>query len=161
MENCNIRSVNKEELSEVVNLCEAHAAYEQLDFSRNGQEQRFVRDLFGVVPKLYCLVVEENNTLLAYATYMKQYATWDAAEYIYLDCIFVVKKHRSRGIGEQLMNRIKLETSKLKCQLIQWQTPTFNSGAIRFYERIGAVKKSKERFFLTTNNKTNLILNHD
>jgi hypothetical protein len=31
---------------------------------------------------------------------------------------------------------------------VQWQTPAWNEGAIRFYDRIGAVSKEKLRFFL-------------
>ena len=32
--------------------------------------------------------------------------------------------------------------------LIQWQTPDFKARAIKFYKRIGATSKLKERFFL-------------
>ena len=55
---------------------------------------------------------------------------------------------RGFGIGEKLVNRMKLETQKLGCDLIQWQTPDFNERAIKFYKRIGATSKSKERFYL-------------
>lgn len=46
------------------------------------------------------------------------------------------------------MDKIKEEAQKLGCAMIQWQTPEFNKRAIKFYKRIGAVGKSKERFFL-------------
>lgn len=143
-----IRPVKKEELPQIIGLCEAHAAYEQLSFARNGQEERLQKVLFGAEPTLYCLVVEADQKLLAYATYLKQYATWDAAEYLYLDCLFVSETARNQGIGARLMEKIKQEAVRLNCSLIQWQTPTFNTGAIRFYERMGATKKTKERFFL-------------
>lgn len=31
---------------------------------------------------------------------------------------------------------------------MQWQTPSFNVDAVRFYERLGPVKKEKFRLFL-------------
>ncbi|MFT5917067.1 MAG: hypothetical protein ACI81T_003581, partial [Bacteroidia bacterium] len=47
-----------------------------------------------------------------------------------------------------LIRRIQSEAKKLNCSLIQWQTPDFNTRAMKFYKRIGASSKSKERFFL-------------
>jgi GNAT superfamily N-acetyltransferase len=79
---------------------------------------------------------------------MKQYATWDAAYYVYMDCLFLTEDARGKGVGEELINRIKLEANALDCTHIQWQTPDFNERAIKFYNRIGATSKSKERFFL-------------
>ena len=85
--------------------------------------------------------------LLCYATYMRQYATWDACEYIYMDCLFIKEFARGYGLGEKLVNKIKQEGKKLRCDLIQWQTPDFNIRAMKFYRRIGSVSNSKERFF--------------
>jgi GNAT superfamily N-acetyltransferase len=34
------------------------------------------------------------------------------------------------------------------CFELQWQTPSWNEGAIRFYQRLGARSTSKERFTL-------------
>jgi GNAT superfamily N-acetyltransferase len=108
--------------------------------------------LFSNNPSLFCLVVEKDNQLIGYATYMKQFSTWDANHYIYMDCLFMTEESRGFGIGEKLINRIMKEAQKLECVLIQWQTPDFNKRAMKFYNRIGATQKSKERFFLTIGN---------
>ncbi|MEP5913610.1 MAG: GNAT family N-acetyltransferase, partial [Flavobacteriaceae bacterium] len=79
---------------------------------------------------------------------MKQFSTWDSDFYIYMDCLFMTEESRGFGIGEKLINKIKLEGVKNQCTHIQWQTPDFNKRAIKFYNRIGAESKSKERFFL-------------
>ena len=65
-----------------------------------------------------------------------------------MDCLFMTEKARGLGLGEELVSRIKLEGSKLGCNHIQWQTPDFNTRAMKFYYRIGAKSKSKERFYL-------------
>jgi len=143
-----IRFVKQLDLEELVNLCEAHALYEKADFSKEDIKENLQKHLFAQTPTLYCLVVELNSTLIGYATYMKQFSTWDANFYVYMDCLFLNEKSRGLGLGEKLMNTIKEESIKLGCDLIQWQTPTFNSGAIKFYNRIGAYSKDKERFFL-------------
>ena len=105
--------------------------------------------LFSEEPSLYCLIAEHENQLIGYATYMKQFSTWDCAYYIYMDCLFLSENARSFGIGVKLIDRIKIEGTKLACSHIQWQTPNFNIRAMKFYDRIGASSKSKERYFLT------------
>lgn len=144
-----IRFIKNEDVNQLIGLCEAHAIYEKSNYSKNGKVAQLKKDLFSLNPKLYCLIVEKNNKLIGYATFMKQYATWDAQEYIYMDCLFMKEEARGLGLGEQLVDKIKEEGQKLGCELIQWQTLDFNVRAIKFYKRIGATCKSKERFFLT------------
>ena len=72
----------------------------------------------------------------------------DADFYIYMDCLFLTEKSRSLGLGEKLINRIKQECKRLQCNHIQWQTPDFNTRAMKFYNRIGAKSKTKQRYFL-------------
>jgi len=143
-----IRFAEPKDISQIIELCEAHAIYEKSDYSKENKAEQLSKNLFSEDPKLYCLVVSQNKKLIGYATYMKQYATWDACEYIYMDCLFMEDIARGYGIGEKLVKKIQEEGKKLNCILVQWQTHDFNTRAIRFYKRIGATSKSKERFFL-------------
>jgi ribosomal protein S18 acetylase RimI-like enzyme len=34
------------------------------------------------------------------------------------------------------------------CEALQWQTPVWNEGAIRFYDRLGATRLAKQRYTL-------------
>jgi len=143
-----IRLANKTDIQQIIDLCEAHAIFEKSEYVKKGKAEHLAIDLFAKTPKLYCLVVESQDRLIGYATFMKQYATWNACEYIYMDCLFIDESARGLGIGEDLIKRIQQEGKMLGCKLIQWQTPNFNTRAIKFYKRIGATSKSKERFFL-------------
>lgn len=143
-----IRFIQKEEINILVGLCEKHAEYEKSEYSRNGKKELLLKAIFSEKPILYCLVAIKDEKIVGFATYMFQYATWDADFYIYMDCLFLDEKSRGLGLGEKLINQIKKEGKKLDCDLIQWQTPDFNQRAIKFYKRIGAISKSKERFFL-------------
>ncbi|MEM1328049.1 MAG: GNAT family N-acetyltransferase [Bacteroidota bacterium] len=143
-----IRFAEQKDLPEIIQLCALHAAYEQSDYNESGKAEALAQSLFSESPALFCLVVEEGSELIGYATYMPQYSTWDAKFYVYMDCLFMKEAARSKGIGQQLVERIQLEGVQLGCDLIQWQTPDFNHRAIKFYKRIGATAKSKERFFL-------------
>lgn len=146
--NPQIRFIQKKDLEQLIHLCGLHAVFEKAEYNSELKEEQLYKHLFSDSPSLFALVVEKNDKLIGYATYMKQFSTWDAAYYIYMDCLFLNKESRGFGIGEKLMNRIKKEGQKLGCSHIQWQTPYFNERAIKFYHRIGAIGKSKERFFL-------------
>ena len=143
-----IRFAQKKDLSYLVNLCKLHAAFEKAEYDTERKKELLGKHLFSNSPSLFCLVVEKENSLIGYATYMKQFSTWDASHYIYMDCLFMKEESRGLGIGEKLIDRIKKETKELDCLFIQWQTPDFNKRAMKFYERIGAYGKSKERYFL-------------
>jgi len=143
-----IRFIEYNDLKKLVQLCELHAIFEKSEYNSLGKEKELGGHLFSENPALYCLVVEIDNEIIGYATYMKQFSTWDASFYIYLDCLFLTEKARGSGIGAELINKIKQEAVKLNCKLIQWQTPVFNTRAMKFYERIGGISKTKERYFL-------------
>ncbi|MFK7953829.1 MAG: N-acetyltransferase family protein [Ekhidna sp.] len=143
-----IRFAKQSDLEDIVMLCEQHAHFEESDYDSSNKSENLDRHLFGKNPSLFCLVVQQEESIIGYATYMKQFSTWDAEFYIYMDCLFLNDESRGIGIGEELINRIKQEAQKFDCNHIQWQTPDFNTRAIKFYKRIGAVSKTKERFFL-------------
>jgi GNAT superfamily N-acetyltransferase len=148
MKDPTIRFAKKEDLDELVRLCELHATFEKANYDSSNKVQKLNHSLFFNNPSLHCLVAEKETKIIGYATYMKQYSTWDADYYIYMDCLFIIEESRGLGIGEKLINRIKDESRKMTCNLIQWQTPDFNKRAMKFYDRIGAISKTKERYFL-------------
>ena len=145
-----IRFVEKSDIDDLIRLCELHAIYEKSDFDSTNKSEQLSEHLFSEKPNLFCLVVEHLDTIIGYATYMRQFSTWDSDFYIYMDCLFLSEKSRGFGLGEKLINRIKQEGKKLQCNHIQWQTPEFNKRAMKFYKRIGAESKTKERYFLGT-----------
>ena len=149
MESFTIRFAKEGDLNELLVLCELHAIYEKTPYDKLNKAKQLNKHLFADIPSLYCIVVEKDKKLIGYATYMKQFSTWDADHYIYMDCLFLMEDARGLGIGELLVKRIQKEAHQLQCSCIQWQTPDFNKRAIKFYHRIGASSKTKERFFLS------------
>lgn len=141
-----IRFAQKRDLEAIVSLCKAHAEYERADFVEANKVDLLSKYLFDNSDELKCLVVDKESKLVGYATYFKQFSTWDACYYIYLDCLFLQEEVRGQGIGKQIMERIKEFAKSEACSIIQWQTPIFNTKAIDFYQKIGAQSKSKERF---------------
>ncbi|MBC8753861.1 GNAT family N-acetyltransferase [Kordia sp. YSTF-M3] len=142
----NIRFAKKEDIPQIIELCAAHAEFEQASYDADGKAELLKKHLFISENSVKCLVVEANQELVGYATFIKQFSTWDANHYVYLDCLFMKDKTRNQGLGLQLMEEIKAYAKNEECTIIQWQTPNFNTNAIRFYKRLGATSKNKERF---------------
>lgn len=143
-----IRFAEKKDIPQVIDLCKQHANYENVEYDRKNKEELLFNVIFGEFPVLKCLVVAKENTIIGYATYMKQFSTWDADFYIYLDCLFFTEETRGKGLGTTLMEKIREYAKTENCSVIQWQTPDFNKKAIRFYQKIGGLSKTKERFFM-------------
>jgi GNAT superfamily N-acetyltransferase len=143
-----IRFAQKKDLPQIIALCKEHAEYEKAEYEPKNKFDLLSISIFGQNPVLSCLVVESENAIMGYATYTKQYSTWDASFYIYLDCLFLKEQTRGKGLGKVIMEKIKEYGKTQNCNSIQWQTPDFNERAIEFYNKIGGKSKSKERFYL-------------
>lgn len=142
-----IRFAEKQDVRQIVKLCELHAIYEKEAFDTSKKEESLSKHLFDCSNKIKCLVVENGNQIVGYATFMRQFSTWDSSFYIYLDCLYFIESIRGQGIGKEVMNKIKEYSKSENCQIIQWQTPSFNDKAIKFYRKLGAESKTKERFY--------------
>ncbi|WP_336605889.1 GNAT family N-acetyltransferase [Streptomyces sp. BA2] len=143
-----VRHARPVDLPRVVELVAEHAAYEKGAPPAPGLEQRLGALLFGVPdPRLRCLVAElPGGEVVGYATCAPEISTWDGAEYLHMDCLFLRDGHRGLGLGERLTDAVAAEARALGLTEVQWQTPAWNEGAIRFYGRIGAEAKEKLRF---------------
>jgi len=142
----NIRFAKEKDIRQIIKLCKEHAAFEKAEYDSRNKEELLSRHLFKSINNVKCIVVEKDDEIVGYSTFIKQFSTWDANHYIYLDCIYLKEKMRGNGIGFKLMNLIKEYANKENCHIIQWQTPTFNKSAISFYNKLGAKSKAKERF---------------
>ena len=129
-------------MEDLVRLCADHAAYEKAEYDPDGKRELLTETLFGQNPPVHCLVVEIAPRLVGYATFGPQYATWLADKYLYLDCLFIDAEFRGFGIGQQMMKSIQTQAAQLGCREVQWQTPEFNSDAIRFYDRLPQASRS-------------------
>ncbi len=141
-----IRAILPQDLTALIDLCRKHAEYEQAIYETANKEQLLREALFTESPKLFCWVIESNKQLVGYASYIFDYSTWDAGTFLYLDCLYLEPQCRGLGIGEEIMQKIREVARQNNCINIQWQTPDFNTRAIKFYERMGGVGKSKVRF---------------
>ncbi len=86
----------------------------------------------------HCLVAVIGDTIIGFATYFFAYYSW-TGKALYLDDLYVLEKHRGQKIGSLLMDSI-FEMAKLEnCTKVRWQVSNWNTEAIEFYKKRGAV----------------------
>ena len=143
-----IRECNEGDLDKIIVLCRKHAEYEKAAYNPEGKKEKLAEALFSEPKRLSCLVAVAASEVIGYATYTFDFSTWDAQQFIYLDCIYLEDDYRSFGIGAVLMEKIKEIGQATGCVNMQWQTPEFNIKAIKFYKRVGGIGQEKVRFTL-------------
>jgi GNAT superfamily N-acetyltransferase len=145
-----VRHAERADLPAVAELAARHAEYEQAAPPPADLPTRLAALLFDApAPRLRCLVAQlPDGELVGYATCAPELSTWEGREYLHMDCLFLLPGHRGLGLGALLMDAVTAEARALGLDEVQWQTPTWNDGAMRFYDRLGARARQKVRYSL-------------
>ncbi len=143
-----IRAVAPGDLDTLIELFAEHAAYERLEFAGHDRRPALAELMFGETPRIFGWVLDAGGGVAGYMTATIDHSTWNAAPFVYMDCLYLREAYRSRGLGRRLMNELTTFARAHGCREIQWHTPPDNMLGIRFYRRIGATEKAKVRFFL-------------
>jgi GNAT superfamily N-acetyltransferase len=143
-----IRKAEEGDLPALIELCRKHALHENAFYSTDHKSALLSSALFTKSPKLYCYVVEIQSRIAGYYSYTFDFSTWDAKAYLHLDCLYLEPLSRGMKIGATVFEHLKKIATENNCVNIQWQTPAFNHNAIKFYERMGGISISKQRFTL-------------
>lgn len=154
-----IRDARENDLDDLLRLMTDHAAYEQVVFDPVGKEGNLHKALFQLPVALRCFVIEMQGVLKGYCSFTIDYSTWDASSYLHMDCLYLDEDIRGMGIGSILLQRLAGVAREHHCVNVQWQTPLFNTPAIKFYRKNGATAKEKVRFSGGLNFGTELL--HD
>ncbi|MGY0492710.1 N-acetyltransferase family protein [Streptomyces sp. WG-D5] len=146
-----VRHARPDDLVRVAELAAEHAAYEQAAPPAPDLARRLEALLFATpAPRLRCLVAElPGGEVVGYATCAPELSTWEGREFLHMDCLFLNSDSRGSGLGALLMDAVTAEARELGLTEVQWQTPVWNEGAARFYDRRGARAKKKLRYSLT------------
>ncbi len=93
-------------------------------------------------PDFYCIVAEDASTKAIAGMLVYYFINYTARNrpYIYLKELYVADRHRSRGIGKQLMDALREEAKIAGCTHIKWAVAPWNVRGKKFYESLGATE---------------------
>ncbi len=141
-----VRRLTPMDAATILPLIYDHAGFE--NGTATCTKNRIANALAGDTPRLIGWLATYHGKPAGYATATCDFSTWSGADFLYLDCLFVIPERRGLGIGRQLLDAVIEYGRRQDLARLEWQTPAWNQPAGRFYRRAGAVETAKLRFSL-------------
>ncbi|MFD7627647.1 GNAT family N-acetyltransferase [Streptomyces sp. NPDC059851] len=142
-----VRPARPEDLPRLVELVHEHVAYEKSAPRPPGLADRLGPRLFAEDAQAWVLLAEDpDGRVVGYAACSAEFTFWDARHYLHMDCLYLAEEARGHGLGAALMDGVAALARERGLDQVQWQTPDWNEGAIRFYDRLGADGLAKRRY---------------
>ena len=142
-----IRKIRPEDLSSVLCLLRELAAYENLTAYCTVTEERLHIAMFAANAVLQGLIAFEGDTTVGYALYYPNFSSFRGERGFHLDDIYVTSACRGQGVGEAMLKEIAREASSKGFERIDFHVLDWNTPAIEFYKKLGAVSNEEETHF--------------
>lgn len=104
-------------------------------------------DLIDVV------VGDDGGTLLGACLGLLTFSTWRGARGLYVVDLFVLPEARGRHVGQKLLRLSAERAAARGAEFIKLEVDATNTGAERFYARLGFAKKSEDRLHILEQDK--------
>jgi GNAT superfamily N-acetyltransferase len=142
-----IRKSTPDEVPAIVRLMRDFAEYEKLGDYCEITEKRLFEVMFGAEAFVEGLVAFYSNKPVAYAMFYPYFASFRGQCGYYLEDIFVAEDFRRNGLGEAMVRIIAKLARQRGFERIDFQVLEWNAPAVKFYEKLGAVRDDSERHF--------------
>ena len=156
----NLRPAHPQDVPQILAFIRDLAAYEREPDAVHATEVDLLRDGFGPTKVFDCLIADWTEpsapgsdgatTPAGFALYFHNYSTWRGHAGIHLEDIYVTPSLRGKGIGRALIARVAAIAVEEGCPRLQWDVLEWNTPAIGFYQKMGAVMQSDWRTMRVT-----------
>ena len=134
----NIRKGTIEDMPRVLELIHELAVFEKQPDAVEVTVADLERDGFGNNPLFQILVAESDGEIPGIALFYNRFSTWKGKT-IHLEDLIVSEKYRGSGIGMKLYKAVMEEAKKQNVRRVEWNVLDWNTPAVSFYEKTGAV----------------------
>ena len=145
-----IRKAVANDIAGVLALLREFADFEDLADRVEITEQKLSAAVFGEKAFVNCLVAVEGERLVAYALLHPIFSSFRGQKGMFLEDIFITAEYRRLQLGEKMLRAAAKLAREMDCQRIDLMVLDWNAPAIRFYEKLGAVRDEHERHFKFT-----------
>ena len=94
------------------------------------------------------MVAEDGSALIGACLGLMTFSTWRGERGLYIVDLFVTPEARGRNIGENLLRASAARAARRGARFIKLEVDETNSGAERFYARLGFAKKTADRLHI-------------
>jgi ribosomal protein S18 acetylase RimI-like enzyme len=145
-----ILSAKPEHIPAILKLLREFAEYENLTQYATATEERFHTALFGEDKVAEAIVAIVENQIVGYAVFYPNFSTFRGQRGMYLEDIYIQPAHRRGGAGELMLRHIARLAKERGYERMDFQVLDWNTPAINFYQKLGAVRDDLERHFKFT-----------
>lgn len=128
-----IRAAKPGDEQAIFSLIKELALYEKAPEQVSNSVEQLSQDLFK---SFICeaIVAEENTEIAGFALFYTAYSTWKG-KILYLEDFYVKEKHRNKGIGNMLFEKVVEIAKDKKVKRMDWQVLEWNALALGFYKK--------------------------
>ena len=142
-----IRRSTPDEIPAIVRLMREFAEYENLGDYCEITEERLFDVMFGDGAFVECLLAFHGDEPIAYAIFYPYFASFRGQCGYYLEDIYIADDYRRNGLGEAMVRIIAKLAKQRGFERIDFQVLEWNTPAVKFYEKLGAMRDDSERHF--------------
>jgi ribosomal protein S18 acetylase RimI-like enzyme len=145
-----IRNIVETDIPAVIGLLQEFAAFEKLiDFCEVTNE-KLQAAMFGDEGFVEGLIADDGAAPAGHALFYPHFSSFRGQRGLYLEDIYIKPEYRGQGIGETMLKEIARIAASRGYERIDFQVLDWNTPAVRFYEKLGAVRDIDERHFKFT-----------
>ena len=133
-----IRKGEPADMPAVLDLITEQAVFERQPDAVVVTAADLVRDGFQKNPLFHTFVAEVHGEIVGMSLYYYRYSTWKGKT-IHLEDLILKEKYRKQGIGFALYQNVIEAGYREGVRRIEWNVLDWNTPAIEFYQKTGAV----------------------
>lgn len=145
-----IRNIRPEDLAAIISLLREFATFEDLSDYCAATEERLHAAMFGNNAIVEGLIAFDGETPIGYALFYPNFSSFRGQRGLHLEDIYITSKCRGLGVGETMLKEVARITASRGFERIDFHVLDWNTPAIKFYEKLGAVRNADERHFKFT-----------
>ncbi|HNX08379.1 MAG TPA: GNAT family N-acetyltransferase [Bacteroidales bacterium] len=136
--NISLRNAQRDDIPTIIELIRELAIYERAPKEVTVTAADLERDGFGPNPVFEVILACTEDQVLGMAFYYFSYSTWKG-KCLYLEDIIVKQQFRGNKAGKLLFEAVIKKAKETGAKRMQWQVLEWNTPAINFYQKYGAV----------------------
>lgn len=154
-ENIKIRFADESDIPVILKLIKELSVYEKLSHEFKNTQELANKYLFGEKRFAEVLIAEYENKPVGFALFFNNYSTFVGKPGIYLEDLFVQPEMRGKGIGKKLLLEIVKLAKERNYGRVEWSVLNWNTPAIYFYKKLGAISMDEWTVYRLTEEKIN------
>jgi GNAT superfamily N-acetyltransferase len=158
-EKFSVRFAGPNDVGLILKMIRELAEFEKLLDQVVADETTLSRSLFEDAKAPEVLIAEESGNPIGFVLFFHNFSTFLGRKGIYIEDLYIREECRGKGYGEALLKEVCRLAKKRHCGRVEWWVLDWNTRAIDFYKKIGAIPMSEWTVFrLTEAGITDLLM---